>query len=172
MIKLPGTMIPNKQVFEKVGFIFGSYNNGQYDTELPRDWKIISDENNKEWLYIYDEFNRKRGLIQQIKQGDIVCGTVRLQPRYRIVDRFINECNSYEVSLVDSNNNKIYTLTSHRNDLSINNIKHVQRIYDDAASLFEYMEYYANDRFPGYKDPSNHWNNEKLNKNKVKVRSL
>jgi len=34
------------------------------------------------------------------------------------------------------------------------------------------MEYYANDRFPGYKDPSNYWNNEKLNKNKVKVRSL
>ena len=56
--------------------------------------------------------------------------------------------------------------------LSINNIKHVQRIYDDAASLFEYMEYYANNRFPGYKDPSFYWDNENLNKNKVKVRSL
>lgn len=172
MSKLTGMIIPNKDVLEKVGFVFYSHDNGEYSVEIPENWKIVPIENNNEWSNIYDEYDRVRGTVQKCNNGTTERYNIRLQPRYKIVEKYSNELMKYEISFVDFDNTKIYHMVFEKKNLSLGKTTHNSLIIGEAMFLHDYMMNRVENCFPNYNDPSEYWDNKQIEKNKVKVISM
>lgn len=143
-LTLPKNMLPGKDAFEALGFVFrkGGSEEG-YQVTLPREWEAV--QHDVCVIILKDEKNRERGRIFYATQSQDSREFAELYIRYHVTYDWVDP-GAYRVSAKDFDDTILFVAGTCKTMVSSR--------YNE---LIKKAQEYLDNRYPGWNDPSKHW---------------